>query len=76
MCSSQLLHLVFCSGNGDLLDYCVTVQCHKNGNLRICEFAPLDFYCIEFNVPGTNFSIKQLRGKNALLQDQTGSNLS
>ena len=34
MCSSQLLHLVFCLRNGNLQDYCVTVQCHKNANLR------------------------------------------
>ena len=33
----------------------------KNG---ICEF---QLHCVEFDVPGTNFSIKQLRGKNGLL---------
>ena len=38
MCSSQLLHLEFCLGNRNLLDYCVTVQCHKNA-----KFAALDF---------------------------------
>ena len=33
-------------------------------------------HCIEFNVPGPNSSIKQLRGKNALLENRTRSNLT
>ena len=33
-------------------------------------------HCIEFNVPGTNFSIKQLRGKNVLLQNRVRSTQS
>ena len=40
------------------------------------EFASFFFaqlHCIEFNVPRTNFSTKQLRGKNALLQNRTKS---
>ena len=49
--------------------YSVTVP----QKLEFCEF---QLHCIEFNVPGTNFSIKQLRGKNALLQNQTRSTLS
>ena len=39
--------------------------------MGICEF---QLHCIEFNVPRTNFSIKQLRGKNALLQNRISSN--
>ena len=34
------------------------------------------FHSTKFNVPGTNFSIKQQRGKNALLQNRTRSTLS
>ena len=49
MCSSQLLHLVFCSRNGDLL------VCYSATKMRICC---TQFHCIEVNVPGTNFSIK------------------
>ena len=33
-------------------------------------------HCIEFNVPRTNFSTKQLREKNAMLQNRTRSTLS
>ena len=36
--------------------YCVTVVQYKNANLN--------FFVFEFNVPRTNSSIKQLRGKN------------
>ena len=42
--------------NGNLLDYCVTVQCKKKCKFQLC--------CIEFNVPRTNSSKKQPRGKN------------
>ena len=37
------------------------------------EFRKFQLHCIEFNVPRTNFSIRQLRGKNALLQSHTSS---
>ena len=55
-------------GKWGLLDYCVTVQLSQKRKFQ--------FHCIQFNVPGTNFSIKQLRGKNALLQFWTRSTLS
>ena len=51
-------------------EFTTVSQCDKNA---IC--CP-QLHCIEFNVPGTNFSIKQLRGKNALLQNRTRSNLT
>ena len=35
-----------------------------------------ELHCIKFNVPGTNFGIKKLRGKNALLENRTRSNLT
>ena len=40
------------------------------------EFFCAQVHCIEFTLPRTNFSTKQLRGKNALLQSQTMSTLS
>ena len=40
---------------------------------RICDF---QLRCIEFTVPRTNFSIKQPRGENGLLQNRTRSTLS
>ena len=40
---------------------------------EFASFCCAQLYCIEFNLPGTNFSIKQLRGKIALLQNQTRS---
>ena len=44
---------------------------------RICEKTKCaQLYCIRFNVPRTKFSTKQLRGKNALIQNQTRSTLS
>ena len=58
-------------GKWGLLDYRVTVQLSQKR--KLCKF---DFHCIEFNVPGTNFSIKQPRGKNGLLQNRTRSTLS
>ena len=45
--------------NRNLLDCCVTVQYKKNAN-----FCCSQIHCIKFNVPRTNFSIKQPRGKN------------
>ena len=41
--------------------------------IGICEF---QLHCIEFNVPRTNFSIKQPRGENGLRQNRTRSTLS
>ena len=41
MCSSQSLHLVFCLGNRNLLDYCVTVRCKKNANFSALNFTLL-----------------------------------
>ena len=43
---------------------------------EFASFCCSQLHCIEFNVPGTNISIKQLRGKNALLQNRTRSTLS
>ena len=41
---------------------------------EICEF---ELHCIEFNVPRTNFSIKQPRGKTSrALENRTRSTLS
>ena len=40
------------------------------------DFFCAQVHCIEFTVPRTNFSTKQLRGKNALLQSQNTSTLS
>ena len=55
-------------GKWGLLDYCVTVQLSQKREFQL--------RCIELNVPGTNFSIKQLREKNVLLQFRTKSTLS
>ena len=55
----------------NLLDCCVTLQWKKNANSCCAQI-----HCIEFNVPRTNFSIKQPRGENELLQNRTSSTLS
>ena len=52
--------------------YYSTVSQKREFEIFFCA----QLHCIEFNVPGTNFSIKQLRGKNALLQNRTRSTLS
>ena len=60
--------VVFCVRNKNLLDCCVIVQCKKNGNFPALNFIVLNLIChalmSAFNVPGTNFNKKQLRGKN------------
>ena len=61
-------------GKWEFLDYCVTVQCHKNVNLRF--FSALNFILLNLMYQALTCSIKQLRGKNALLQNQTRSTLS
>ena len=64
--------VVFCLRNRNLLDYCVTVKYKKKR-----EFFCAQLHRIEFNVPRTNFSIKQPRGKKSrALQNRTRSTLS
>ena len=49
--------------------YCVTLR--RKVRIRCSQLL-----CIEVNVPCTNFSIKQLRGNNALQKNRTRSNLT
>ena len=63
--------VILCLRNRNLLDCCVTVLYKKKG-----EFSCSQLHCIKFNMPRTNFSIKQPRGKNGLLQNRTRSTLS
>ena len=60
--------VVLCLRNRNLLDCYVTVQNKKNVNFSALNFIVLSLKChaliSAFNLPGTNFSIKQLRGEN------------
>ena len=58
MRSSQLLHLVFCPRNGNLL------LCYSTTKMRICSS---QLHCIELNVAGTNFSINSYEKKSRAL---------
>ena len=60
--------VILCLRNRALLDCCVTVLYKKKR-----EFFCSQLHCIKFNVPRTNFSIKQPRRKNGLLQNRTRS---
>ena len=50
--------------------------CYSTVSQKPRFFLCAQLHCIEFNVPRAYFSTKQLRGKNALLQNQTRSTLS
>ena len=63
---NSLLSSCICLRNRNLLDLlCYSTVQEKR------EFFCAQLHCIEFNIPRTNFSIKQPRGKNRLLR--TGS---
>ena len=64
------------------INYYTLYSVRKMGLTRLLYYSTVSqerkfqLHCIEFNVPVTNISTKKLRGKNALLQNQTRSLLS